>query len=487
MLNNPCVQIFAKVDPEEFKELCSFVKKRLSPHTQEYELFKYLRSCYPHFTEENTDPKHLYTLLFKDKSGENVANSLSTVANRLHKVFQDYLIEHALKSNPQEKEFLLACEYSRLGLQEALDKRIEQQVQIGAWSEQPTSSTSSTINVWYPWNLHRLFYLKYYSRDTIKSAAREMNLKYSLEQLHVAYLQAKLRIALEIASLQYLNGQPQPYLEFSIQELTEIRDKAEGKNAFLFLYSQAYDLATVPSVEKYRDFKKLLFQMGNTLSKDEHGNLLAVLINFVSRAIQKGDLSYYQEALELHHYGLNTRVLLQDDKITPEILMSLINISYEIGHLENTAKSCQEWYKFLPQSVKQESIAVLNGRIHFHQGHFQDAVKEISKVKRFQIHLLELSARTTIIQSHYELNNFDSLISACDTFSKALTRTENRFSVQQRKSFGNFIKIMQSICQDKLNPNTNWSVKKEKLLRKIEKLEPLSCKKWILNKIQNLS
>lgn len=485
MLNNPCIQIFAKITSAEFKELCSFIKKRVSTHTHEYELFRYLRSCYPHFTEENTHPELLYLQLFKGHPKGNAASNLSTIANRLHKVLQEYLIEHALKNNPQEKDFLLAYAYSRLGLQDALDKKIEQSLQADAWDNVPPDSTSSHINLWHTWNLHRLFHLKYYSRDTIKSSPREMNLKHSLEHLDLAYLQIRLRIALEMASLQSINGKSSE-IQFSAQELLQIKTQAEGKNPFLFLYAQAYDLAIAPEAEKYQQFKALLLQMGNTLSKDEHGNLLTVLINFTSQAIRKGDLSYYQEAFDVLHYGLNNGVLLQDGKITPELLLNLINLSYEAGQLALMASTCQKWYEFLPHSLKQEGVHALNGRLNFHLGHFQDAIKDISQIKRFHNQLLELSARATIIQSHYELRNFEAMESSCENFTKALLRSEDRFSSLHRKSCGNFIKITQAIHQAWLNPNKSWPEKKQKLMLKAEKMLPLVCKNWVFDKIQQL-
>ena len=202
MVNNPCVQIFERLDPQEFKEMCSFVKKTLLPGNQEFELFNHLQACYPDYNKDNIGQEVLAALLFNDRQIDNPARNLSTIANRLHKVLQEYLVDRSLKNNHVEREFLLAYEYSRLGLRDLLDKRIEHlQQAIPVDPKALKESTSSNINVWYHWHLYRMLHLRYYSRDTIKTAPDEMNLVHSLEHLDKAYVASRLRIALEMASL----------------------------------------------------------------------------------------------------------------------------------------------------------------------------------------------------------------------------------------------------------------------------------------------
>lgn len=483
MINNPCVQIFERLDRQEFKEMCNFVKKTLPPGNQEFELFNHLEACYPNYNEDNIGQEVLAALLFNDRQIDKPARNLSTIANRLHKILQEYLVDRSLKNNHVEREFLLTYEYSRLGLRDLLDKRIEHlQQAIPVDPKALKESTSSNINVWYHWHLYRMFHLRYYSRDTIKTAPDEMNLVHSLEQLDKAYVASRLRIALEMSSLHSINGRT-PEISFTLEELQQFKINGIEKDPFFFLYATAYELVIDPSFERYEYFKNQLHTHGNYLSKDEHGNLLAILINYASQSIRNGALNFYNEAVELHLYGLNNRVLLQDGKITPEILLNLINTSYEANRIETAAEQLKEWADFLPRSIKHEAMCTLNSRIFFYTNKYQDAVKEFSKIKRFQNHLLELSARTTTIQCYYETKDFSALDSFCDSFTKTLNRNVDRFSPEYRSSFGNFNKMIHTISKAYFKSTPN---RKEKLLQKVEKFPTMVCKKWVVAKINEL-
>ena len=285
---------------------------------------------------------------------------------------EEYLLERCLKNNPQEKELLLAHEYSRLGLQDLLDKRIEsyfpapkKEATRGkntAQEEEATKGGSSKkLYVWHHWHLYRLYHLRYYSRETVQTDSNEESLYKSMEQLDLAYLSIKLRIAHEMESIQRLNGKV-PTVAISAEELLKLEGKLPALNPYLQLYYYAYALILHPGDASYQQLKMLLTKLGHQLSKDERGNLLRALINYASMAIRQGDHTYYTESAELHQQGLETGVLLQDDKISPELLLNILNITCEANKVDEADALLQKWIPFLPQNLKEETVAVLNGR-----------------------------------------------------------------------------------------------------------------------------
>lgn len=503
MFNNACVLILQKIDKTELKALKAFVKRRVAPQNQEFILFDYLCRCHPEFKAKDLAPEKIAEL-FKDKAWSNPAKRLSSIGNELTKILEEFLVEQALKKNWDEYEFLLAYEYSRLGLPDLLDRKIDSYLQAPeksnaagkeeaekAQAEQRLEqdkikdASRAGISVWRHWNLYRMYHLRYYSRDTVKTAPGEKNLDLSWQQLEHAYLAAKLRIALEMGTLQSINGKI-PSVTFSDEELTALKARLTEKDIFLYLYCHAYDLMADPSDEKFHHLKLQLLKMGKYLSKDEQGNLLTPLINYASTAIRNGQDQFYAEASFLHHYGLDTGVLLQDGKITPELLLNVINLTCEARELAKASALLEKWTPCLPASLQEEALMVLKGRIEFYAKRYTDAAGQFFLVKRFSNHLMELIARTTSVQSYYELKEYDVLASFCVNFAKALTRSEDRFSQHYRDAYGNFVKMVQALISVKRDPSTDLIEKQVKLKQKIAKQKALVGKNWLMQQIERL-
>jgi hypothetical protein len=493
MFSNACVHILQRVDEAELQTIFAFVKKRASSKTQEFKLFRYLMDCYPDFNDENLATEALIKFLFKNKKMANPPKSLSNVGNKLNGLLHDYLLEHALDQNPQEKEFLLASAYSRLGLQSLLDKRIEKYFPP---AEKPSKKSpkkevdtepeeNNGLNIWSHWHYHRLFHLRYYSRETLKTDRDEDSLTKSMQQLELAYWAAKLRMAHEMEIVKRVSGK-EPSVQFSLEELQDIKAKIPTDNPLLQLYYHAYEMAINPSDEGFDQFKKWLKENNPRLSKDEQGNFLTALINYTSFAIMRGEDRFYAEAAELHQLGLENRTLLQDNKITPEILLNVVNLHGEAKKVVKAEELLNQWKHFLPEGFKKEAIDVINTRIHFYKQNFTLAIDAYSPNRRYVHHLMELIARSTQIQSCYELDDYEELIKNCLAFAKALDRKQDRFSEQHQVSFGNFIKMVTHLEKIRIGPDLLRLTSKKELLDKLEEYELLVCKNWFLTKINEL-
>ena len=507
MFNNACVLILQKIDKAELKALKAFVKRRVPVQNQEFILFDYLCRCHPEFKPKDLAPEKIAEL-FKDKSWSNPAKRLSSIGNELTRLLEEYLVEQALKKNWDEYDFLLAYEYSRLGLPDLLDRKIDNYLQAPekinasgkkevtkengqtpendqAGQDQKKETSRGGISVWHHWNLYRMYHLRYYSRDTVKTAPGEKNLDLSWEHLEHAYLAAKLRIALEMGTLKSINGKI-PSVTFSDVELTTLKARMTEKDIFLYLYCHAYDLMAHPSDEKFHHLKLQLLKLGKHLSKDEQGNLLTPLINYASTAIRKGQGQFYAEASFLHHYGLDTGVLLQDGKITPELLLNVINLTCEAQELSKATALLEKWTPSLPASLQEEALVALKGRIEFHSKKYMAAAGQFFSIKRFSNHLMELVARTSTVQSYYELKEYEVLSSFCINFAKTLSRSEDRFSQHYRDSYGNFVKMVQALISAKRDQHTSLTEKQFKLQKKIAKQSALVCKNWLMKQIKVL-
>lgn len=500
MFSSNCVQILKNVDSSELNDIASFVKKKLSTTNKEYALFKYLKNCHPDYNEETLDFETIHKKIYGKQQVKNPDKNISNIGLKVNAVLEEYLLESALKRNPQEKEFLLSLEYSRLGLRDQLDKTIdayfpddqkeslkskskdEDDLQENAETNSKPTKKEKLLHIWHFWHLHRLLHLRYYSRGTIQNSASETSLVRSLEQLHLAYVAAKLRIVHEMEVMKRIHGKV-PMSSFSDGEMELIRNNATPANPFLLLYHHAYELALFPSDERYFELKRLLKEFGDKLIKDDRGNLTRSLINYASEAIRNGHHKFYDESFELHNEGIDNESLLQDGKITPELFLNIINSACEQNQIDKAKQLLIKYEPLLPKNLRDEAINVLTGRIFFYNKEYANGYGQFPKITTYTNRLMELTARCTVVQCYYEADEHVALIPFCKNFTKALDRNENRFSDDYRESFRNFSNMVSTLSKIKTDPNRTFD--QHKMEDKLNGYSVLVCKKWLIEKIEN--
>ncbi|WP_353481589.1 hypothetical protein [Haliscomenobacter sp.] len=500
MFSSNCVQILKNVDSSELKDIASFVKKKLSTTNKEYALFKYLKECHPEYNEETLDFETIHKKIYGKQQVKNPDKNLSNIGLKVNAVLEEYLLDSALKRNPQEKEFLLSSEYSRLGLRDQLDKTIdayfpedqkespkskskdEVDLQENAETNSKTTKKEKLLHIWHFWHLHRLLHLRYYSRGTVQNSAGETSLVRSLEQLNLANIAAKLRIVHEMEVMKKIHGRV-PSAFFSDVEKELIRSNATPANPFILLYHHAYELALFPSDKRYYILKWLLKVFGDKLIKDDRGNLTRSLINYASEAIRNGHHKFYDESFELHKEGIDNESLLQDGKITPEVFLNIINIVCEQKDIDEAKRLLIKYEPLLPNNLRDEAIIVLSGRVFFYNKEYANGYGQFTKITTYTNRLMELTARCTLLQCYYEAGEYAALVNACHSFQKAIDRSEKRFSDNYRKSFGNFSKMVATLSKIKIDPDGTFD--REKIKDKMNGYNVLVCKKWLIEKIEN--
>ena len=486
MHNNISVQLLKRFEIHELDACKVYLEQKVSNDKQERLLFDYLISDYPLFNDQKLETERVLNDLFRKEDTPQQRKNLQNIGYKLSIIIKDFLIEQELQNDEQLKEFLLAMAYIRLGHQDLLDKLINGYYEKPL-SEQPEKSTKSTrekvpangFNIWHNWHLHRLHYLRYYSRSTVKTASGENSLEDSLQQLNLAHLAAKLRIAHEMETLKNINGR-EPVSIFSPEELHTIRQQLDQYNSYIKLYFYAYELAVNLDDESYYALKQLFRETSTHLSKDDRGNLLNTLINYTSFAIKKGKDTFYTEALDLLKEGLDTKLLLQDNQISPETLISVVNTACEAKQFAEAEQLINKWQSHLPIMRKKEGFALANARLLLYEKKFDQIAEHLSPMLTFLDKHLELSAKTTQIQANYEQKNWISFESNCESLKVMLRRAENRYSDQHKASYGNFIKMAKSLqlAQEKK--------RKEKLEERLKSYGLIVCKSWLLEKIMEL-
>lgn len=148
-----------------------------------------------------------------------------------------------------------------------------------------------------------------------------------------------------------------------------------------------------------------------------------------------------------------------------------------------------EWtFKFIEDHVQElqpefrENIKHLAyAYINFGKCEFETALEEITKV-RYDYFAFKFDVRLLTLKIYYEMNLFEPALSLIDSFSHFLSNNKN-VSVQQKESFGNFLKFLKQLVRIKSNDLIKDSIE---LKREINSVKTVISKNWLLEKVSEL-
>ena len=143
--------------------------------------------------------------------------------------------------------------------------------------------------------------------------------------------------------------------------------------------------------------------------------------------------------------------------------------------------------KYRPNLEKDHANSVYHfnmGAVAFYQNDFKTALSHFIRVEKFNL-AYDINCRIMLLKSHYELDHeYDERTIRTFLLSERFIQSHKGLITRDKKAYKNFVRILINIY------NTRHGAGKmtpEKVKRKLEKLEFVSDKKWLEEKIAGLS
>jgi hypothetical protein len=494
MYRNASVQLLQSFQPEEFKAFGDYLGKAIPKTNQEFILFKYLKKHYPDFKEEDLEMGKVLKQIFKKENNSENRKWLSNLMHKLSKFITDFLIEQEVKNSPRERDFLLGQAYRRLGQQDLLVKLIDESKKSEKLGNKEADARQKNLDIWSDWHLLRLHLLIYFSSGTQKTALGEVNLRKGYSHFEYGYLAVKLKLILEMDTLQRING-TKPLATITKDELDQLfekikesdeSDKSDGSDKsdisfpLIRLYLFAYKMRIDPNDATFYELKDLVFQLSQKLDHSEYSYLINTLINYASFAIKSRKTKFYAEAADLFEKGLNTKGLIQDGQINPELLLGCVNSFCEIGKIEEAKKHFNRWKSALPSNMKKETIRAIEARLFFYQKRYDQVNELFHSDKKVSNYLLDLGMRATLIQSLYEQGSKDRILNECENLRQMLSRKNEQLSPQSFEGYSNFNRMVLALVKASEKNNSNG------LAEKLNEYSNLILNNWLAQKVEEL-
>ena len=438
------IQLLQTLDKKETTDFTNYLNGLYGAQLQLLEIYQYIINHKKDYNSPKLDKAYAFENHFKKKG-----IILKVLTNRLSNLYQhleDFLIWQQLKKDKHsfERKTTLLKIWKEQKLKDWFYKDI---AKYKDWlNEQPK-------DIWHDFKLMYLAHQAYFSvnTDTTKVTFSE-----NLNHLEDFFVNARLMY--HLIELNRHNIFDEPILNYHFIEVISNSGRlvSLNENVFTKLYLKAINLLKDKKEADYHILKSEFFNQGFQLGQEDQLIILTVLSNYTSIQMRIGSSKFIKEKIELYQYGLASQLLLVDNYLDGNQLISIINLACtanEIALANQLKNECIE------KTTPKERIAVkeiTEAIIHFHEGCYTKVLKNLRAIK-FHNEFYAIRSKALILLSlMMTQENSASVLANCQAFDIWLRR-ENTLSKTINAGAKNMLRLVKLYYQKRNEKNFDWS------------------------------
>lgn len=469
MKNNPIISLFNSFSAKERRELKKWL---LSPiHNQRKDSIKLANYFFEknHLLDEKFLKKErIYSKIFPKEIFDD-ARMRQTI-HFLSKTVEDFLIYNELKENEIRAKLALASVYRKKKQPKSYQKVMKSVLTL---QQNAIFKDEHFLRNEYLIQREQYQYFEKQKRNV------KLNLQEMSDALDTTYFADKLR-----QSCLMLSHQKVFKTEYEPALIKEILSYVERENfnkvPAVSIYYYAYMALTNPTDRNYFDhLKNNIFEMGHTFSKMEIRDLYLLAINYCIGKINAGDVSFRREAFELNKKGMETKILIQNNSISPWTFINTLANSIQLKEFDWTYNFIEKYQSYIPAPQRENFTHYGYASYHFFKKEYDDAMDWLIHAD-FSDTLLNLNAKMLLLKIYYEKGEIKALESLLESTKKYIHR--KGVIGYPRTVFQNRIKMLHKLVR--VNPYSRSE--KNKLKSEILEKTPLLEQEWLLEQLSKL-
>jgi len=311
----------------------------------------------------------------------------------------------------------------------------------------------------------------------------EDNMPELIESLDVGYLINKLKVYISCVALAQISAK-KTYDMQPLEATAPLLNLSQyAKHPLIHIHRVALDLLQKDTPTLYEELIKLLDVNEQYISNKDFNDLYKIAGNFCSKKIKQGNSEFYQHAFNLYRIMDDKNLLKENNFMPTGKLKNIITVSCKVGEF-NWAKETIEKYRPNLEKAHANSVYHFNvGAVAFYQNDFKTALSHFIRVEKVNL-AYDINCRIMLLKSHYELDHeYDERSIRTFLLSERFIQSHKGLIMRDKKAYKNFVRILINVY------NTRHGAGKmtpERVRRKLEKLEFVSDKKWLEEKIEGL-
>jgi hypothetical protein len=386
------------------------------------------------------------------------------------KCVEEFLIYEALREDEVRARTALGNVYRKRKLDKPFQKNIRETKKLQEKQE--------FRNGQYLRNEYFIQQEQYYYLSGVKRL--ELNLQQMSDALDASYIADKLRQSCLMLAHQAVYKKQDYEIGMLDDVLKTVKTKDFLNHPAIAMYYFSYMAQTEKEDEShFLNLKHEIMEYGHLLPKAEIRDIYLLALNYCIGRINAGMSHYYRESFELYRRGLEQKVLLDGNVLSRYTFINVVTIGTNLREFDWVKFFIDDFQKYIEDKYRESIVSYSLGRLHFFRKEYDKAMVLFSQVEYDDI-LMNLNAKVMQIQMFYEQDDFDVLESLLESMRTYLVR--KKVIGYHRNNYKNILRFTKKLV--KTNPYS--TSQRDKLKKEIEEASPLTEKKWLLEKLEDL-
>jgi len=310
-------------------------------------------------------------------------------------------------------------------------------------------------------------------KDNLQEYNKCVDINYIISKLEIHSLAKAIA---KVSARKYYHFDIMPTLDFLLDQ------KKYDKHPFVNLQLISIELQTKNSEEVYRKFILQLDKNAQFVSRNILEKFYTIAGNFCTKQIIKGKKEYYQEMFTLYKKRDEKGLLINNENIDIGILKNLVTLSCKVEAFDWATQMIEKHISFVKKEYRESVYHFNIGTIAFYQNDFNLALHHFIRVDNINL-VYNINCKMMIFKSHYLLDReYDERTLRIFLISERYIMNQKTMGANNKKAYKNFVRILINIYKYK---HRAGKTTKENIINKLQKMEFISDKKWLLQMIED--
>lgn len=295
-------------------------------------------------------------------------------------------------------------------------------------------------------------------------------------QLDLEFISKKLHHrCLELAHAQVYQSDFQEDVEEVLLAWAERRGWSE--QPAVSVWATCFRMLREPSeATHFQNFKRRLLENGKFFSVEELRNPFLMAINHAVRRANEGGREWFREVFDLYRFGLENGFLFENGELSRFAYHNIAAAALQNGELDWAKNFIQNYRTYLARQYRDSSFSFNLARLEFTQKNYA-AVLDLLQKANYRDPLLNLSAKTLLLKTWYELGETDPLAAHLDAMRNYIHR--KRVIGYHRTNYLNIARFTDKLL--KINFLDKSEI--ERLRSAVASEEHLTEREWFLERL----
>lgn len=330
---------------------------------------------------------------------------------------------------------------------------------------------------YYQYQIERNYYklTDYESKRDDKSNIEEI-----INNLDRFYLAEKLKYYLEILTRQRVISHA-----YDVLFIEEILQHLEKQQYLEFppiaIYYQVYLTHRDPDNEvHYYRLKELINTHIDTFPPEEAYSIYRIALNYCIGKWNKGSIPFQEEYLHIYEELLDKREILEKVEFTSSSFRNTVVAACRLKKYNWAEKFIQNFQDKLPKEERDNTVSTNLAIVYFYQKKYDKVIDLLKGVEYIDI-LANLSAKSMLLMTYYEMDEANLLFSFMESFKVFLSRHKS-ITAERKKAYLDLIKFVKKLTE--IIPRDKKAI--AKLKAELEETKNVASRNWLLEKVEEM-